>query len=92
MQMSRQIKMTIVTLLLSALFLSSCRSRQDGAIEGAVLPPETSAHIECFLKCFMIVSERENGKVEVIQELPFFLPCGADQLHNRMVLNRLLLL
>jgi hypothetical protein len=31
--------------LLSALFLSSCRTKQDGAIEGAVLPPGTSAHI-----------------------------------------------
>jgi hypothetical protein len=31
--------------LLSALFLSSCRSKQDGAIAGAVLPPGTSAHI-----------------------------------------------
>jgi hypothetical protein len=30
---------------LSALFLSSCRTKQDGAIEGAIVPPGTSAHI-----------------------------------------------
>jgi hypothetical protein len=35
----------VTTVLLSALILSSCRSKQDGAIEGAVLPPGTSAHI-----------------------------------------------
>ena len=32
-------------MLLSALFLSSCRTKQDGSIEGTVLPPGTSAHI-----------------------------------------------
>ncbi len=68
--------MTIVIVLLSARFLSSCRSKQDGAIEGAVLPPGTSAHSEGFLKGFMIVSERENGKFEVLLELPLTGPAG----------------
>jgi len=31
--------------LLSAIFFSSCRTQQDGAIDGVVVPPGTSAHI-----------------------------------------------
>ena len=42
LKISNQI-VTIV--LLSALFLSSCRTKQYGAIEGAVVPPGTSVHI-----------------------------------------------
>jgi hypothetical protein len=42
MKISRQI---VISVLLSSLFLSSCHSKQDGAIEGAVLPPGRSAHI-----------------------------------------------
>lgn len=67
--------MTIV--LLSALFLSSYRSKQDGAIEVAVLPPGTSAHIEGFLKGFTIVSERGIGTFEAILELPLTSPAGS---------------
>jgi hypothetical protein len=39
---SRQI---VISLLLTSLYLSSCHSKQDGAIEGAICPSGTSAQI-----------------------------------------------
>ena len=78
MKMSRQI-ITIVSVLLSALFLSSCRSKQDSAIEVAVLPPGTPAHIEGFLKEFRIVNQRGNGMFEVVLELPLTSPSGLTR-------------
>ena len=62
----------------------------DKTVKTAMLSKNVAFNTEGFRKGFTIVSERENGKFEVMLELPLTDPAWADKIHNRMVLNSLL--
>jgi hypothetical protein len=76
-----------IVLVLFVLLLLSCRAKQDGAIEGIIIPPDAMRNknialkIQGFIKGYTVVSEREleGGRIEVVLELSLTGPAGLSR-------------